>query len=343
MWKIEQRITDVIVYGDAVIYFDNILQALCKYDLKENCVTLYAEYIDEKAFTVFGICEYDEKIYLTEMNGNILKYDKKIKSFEKISYKPDNEFQTITQQFVFNNKIYMLFQHCTEYPVLVFDLLTEKFEFKNFVKDQINQEKMYLPFANTYDNKFWGVNNGSNTFCRIDPIDETVTLYKLNEDEKLNAICTDGKHFLANTLDSKIILMKTTGESEIFYQTDVESAFSYIVNLEKYMLVLPRFGNRIVLFDKNVCGIYKEFEITDIDKIFGGSNSINAFETEEKIYILPWAMTRIVEIDKNDRTISKIEPQFDRKLLKYYAKKYINMDFNIESEDLTLSEFISII
>ena len=323
---------DVYVNKNEMWYFDSGLQALCVFDLKSYSVRVVARYykggrlFSQKIFHVNGI------IYITFYNcSGILTFDMKKGVFQEIVNEEKGLFIAESEniygyQMLVDNKLWMI-PRCVSHTVCYCDLHTKQLiqdnRLNKYIDKYVDSNKQTIVFASEYKSQLWSVLWNTHRYLRYDLHSGEITVFELeNKDVRLNSVCFDGERVWLTQLNSTDLICVDDEEHIVRIEGDSqENQYSNIVNLQDDIIVLSRYGESIILIDKNTRIVRK---INMPGKYFiggkienGSSLIVGCHEMENKIYLFPWRISDLLLLDKENLTIECVNIKNEEK---FYAE-----------------------
>ncbi|MDF2484246.1 MAG: hypothetical protein K0R46_414 [Herbinix sp.] len=317
--NIKQNYKDAILCDKDIVYFDDILQALCKWDIENNRVTIIMKY-DGEIFTSFRIFRGENCIYITSAkNADILIYDENEGSFLLKSHTFKNNLKVIvTQACMLNRNIWILYQQAAKAPIIHYDIDRGQFVEQEFLLNYLHEREAWLPFASSNSGCFWATVHGTNHYLKIDPLKEHVEEYTLEDQyTKLASMYSDNQNNVFTMLDSKKLIINGNTYSMMTDEHSVKENYSYCIGLSECVVILPRFGNEIAIFGKNTKSVSivrpNWGSIPECD-FYGISKVVGCYENYGYIYLCPQNISVIVRINKDTLQTDLIMPKFSAEI-----------------------------
>lgn len=328
---------DAYVNGNKMWYFDNDLQALCEFNLDTCNLTIIEKGHVEGNLISNNIFYRNGMLYITFCNSNgILKFDMEKSVFREIMSKEDikltsdckksYDFQTIVDNKIWQIPTYM------DKPVCCYDLSKKQFYQNNMLNRSIEKyvktNERTIVYASGYDTQVWSVIWKTHRYLKYDLRSGKIEIFQLKDSNKhLNSICYDGENVWLTQIDSTDLICVNHEEYVISIEDEDKNKkeqYSKIVNLKDDIIVLPRFGNEIILVCKETRAVRK-IEISD--EYFPNyriesqcSKIVGCYEVEEKIYLFPWGISDLLLLDKKKMLIESIKIKNSSEIY----RKYIN-------------------
>jgi hypothetical protein len=317
--NIKQNYKDAIARDNGIVYFDDNLHALCKWDIENNKVAIIKKYEGE-FFSSYKIFGGESCIFIiSAKNADILIYDEKENSFSLKSHTFSNNLKVIvTQAFILNRKIWILYQQATKAPIIYYDIEKDQFVEQDFLLNYLQEREEWLPFASYDSGCFWATIHGTKQYLKIDPVREHIKDYTLeNQNGLLASMYSDIQFNIFTMLDSKQLIINGITYSLPTDEHFVKEPYSYCIGLSECIVILPRHGNEVVIFDKNSksVGIVRPNWESIPDCNFGlSSKGVGCFEHQGYIYLCPQNYASIVRINKETLQTDLIEPKFSSEI-----------------------------
>ena len=127
---------DAIIEGGYIYFYDNLLQALCRADLKEYNLEILAEYNDFEGVEINRIYSVGNCFFLVDIYSVfILQFDRNRKCYTRYQYRSeDGHEKRRYSSFLWKNEICFL-PVDSKIAVVCFDIVLRKF----FTTDSISQ------------------------------------------------------------------------------------------------------------------------------------------------------------------------------------------------------------
>lgn len=324
-----------LMFGDAYIddgwmwFFDNKLQSFCRMELDTGLVNIVSSYrreASEDLFRSYRIFFYGHCFYITTYwNSDILKYDPEAHTFTRFTNKiTSTEFPLNFYEFqeLMGDRIW-LFPSYGVNSVYCFLPETESFieigRLNDCLSEHVDPKELAVIYAGCDGDALWTAVYHTDLYLKYDLNRSEIVRYRTERpDFHLNSVCFDGANmWLTQTDSSDIICVEETGQTTVL-TTNLESkekAYTRIVNLEQFVIALPRLGNCAALIKKET------MEITEIDlrplKLPADEDRLDyakvvmCRETGNEIYLFPWGLTRIIGICKEDLSPRVIRTYWD--------------------------------
>lgn len=347
---------DAYVNENKMWYFDKDLLAVCEMDFDTYTTRILANYYGKRNALPYRVFCVDKILYFTFLDAHrVLKFDMEKNILQEII--DDNSFVSdCANPYVFtvmtDNRIWLIPRYKTT-PTCYFDLSKELF----YQDDTLNREidkyvkknEMAIVFPAEYDTQLWAVLWNTHRYLRYDLRSGEVEIFELrNTNIHLSSICYDGKSvWLTQTDNANLICVD--GEENIIIAEDgnesSEEQYSRIVNLKDDIIVLPRFGNQIIL----ICKKTKEIRKVEInrkffseDKLRGGcSKIIECHETQGEIYLFPWGITDLLLLDKEEMRIKKVNANNELKIYRDYINDLLMNGMSLkENRHIGLKQYM---
>lgn len=326
--SIKLNYKDAIVCGKDIVYYDDALQALCKWNTENNRVTIIQTY-DEGIFSSYRIFKLGNCFYITSVkSAEILIYNEKTGSFSLRSHKfKNNSKVNMTQALMLNRNIWIIYQQAATLPVIYYDIDKGQFVERSFLQNYLYERDVWLPFVSSNSGCFWATVHGTDHYLKIDLLKERVIELSLaDEFIKLASMYSDSQIYIFSMLNSKSLIIN---ENTFCIKTDEPSMkedYSYCVGLSKHIVMLPRFGNEVVIIEKNTHSlsvVRPDWDSIPECDFHGASKSVGCYENEGYIYICPQNISGIVCINKNTLQVDIAMPKFSAEIQMrtlYYRK-----------------------
>lgn len=292
----------VIKKKDGILFFENNLQALCKWDYLTNEISVVCGCEDIEYFTGFEIFENNDDVIVVSTYGQrILIYNCKENRIREIV--GDNicdSKEVISQCVLLNHKIYMIFQKPSSIPIVIFDIDTYLFSTSNILLEKIINYNIWAPFTFATSNGFIGMEYGNNRLFEVDIKNDFARVFSLQNVKELLCAGQYKEQVLTCSLNSYDLYFENEGSKSIVPQKDIcKEAYSYIIRLEDYLVVLPRFGNRVIIFSE------KKEIVVDIESYVemnnkSGSFATSCFQIDKYVILCPTNKNGMLKIDVDE-------------------------------------------
>lgn len=326
---------DVVIDGDNFWFFNNKMQALCRLNIESHKVQIKALYEGTEYFSSNKIFNFGRKIYITSnASTRILAYDKDVRNIVEIINPNELILKTNNNGFVytflFEDCIWMI-PHCIAKPIYCFDLNAEKFyeeiTLYSQLKNYVDEQHMYITFANYAEEVFWAVIQGTRYYMKFDLLSKKIITFGVSErNTQLNGICCENSRIWLTQQNSNSIWCIDDIIRKIDIDNEIEEPYSNLVCLSDYIIALPRYGNNIVMIDRSNLST----QIISIQKYIVNpmrekySKIIGCCEINDNIFLFPWGITELLIFNKKTLNLEKVDLIYDKdELLQMYLKRNI--------------------
>ncbi len=337
-------------------YFDKELPALCEIDFETHNMRVLANYYGKNNIQPHKVFCVNQVLFVTFLDATrIWKFDmdKEIlqEFIDDISFVDDCDKPYVFTVLV-DDRIWFIPRYKTA-SMCYFDLSKELF----FVNDKLQrkigmyEKKDEIPIVSLseYGTQLWAVLWNTNQYLKYDFHSGELELFELkNSNIHLNSICYDGESvWLTQTDNTNLICVDAKGNIVSIKIGDkkTEEQYSRIMNLNDDIIVLPRFGDTIIL----VCKKTREIREVEISRKFlsedklkkGYSKILGCHETQEKIYLFPWGIADLLFVNKEEMKIEKVKINNEVKMYREYMDGLLKDGMNFkESWHIGLSQYI---
>lgn len=305
--------------NNEVVFFENNVQALCKWNIETNEMMTLSKCVGREYFTGFDLIEYKDQIYIFSTYGQrILIWNYKKNAYEEIiGYQINDKDAVLSQCFHIDKKVYLIYQRPGLYPILEFDLDRLCFSEINCLKNELNDEGIWAPFIQRTATGFLGMNYGKNLIFYVDLILKKASVELSSDKLRLLSVGELGeKKFCSCLKDSSLFL--TNGELVYKDNTECNEAYSYMNIVEDIMIVLPRFGNKLIVIKNNGTSLVP-IDLGEYGKYYGEqcSKATHCFVVGNKLYLCPNQNRDIVEVVLDTESVNIIKPKIEKSI--YYC------------------------
>lgn len=340
---------DAIIENGYIYFFDNLIQAMCRADLKTYGVEVLAELDSSEKVEIYKIYSYGKAFFLIGiLSVRIFRLDREQYSYIHYEYNPADDQRTERySSFQYKNKIWF-FPFDNQRSIVCFDMISEEFfplaSINYMLKNNANS---FSPLPTIYEDAVYLGVQGTNRYNKYNLSTGQVHAIDLkNSERKICSILqTDSmRTWIFEDKSSDLICVE---DKEKIIHMSGELEFSRILNLENYVCWLPRYGNHLILVDK------LNDEVKDVELPLtrdelaqnskGRSNFIRCIETDSAIFVLPYGVKVLINIAKNTLKPHRIQLHF----INYedmVARKNISSDeINMESLDVNLNHLLKFV
>ena len=275
---------------------------ICKFELKEKVVIKTMLYYKNSILLCplvgLSIIFYDLKSGTYDIKTNDFDVDLSRMNYYSLHRIYQDRIYFISLKVSCEkSKIHIPYMDLSSYAVK-----EELFEGSNNVIKEDYIETAY-PSSNTTDIYIPDVKHSR--IIRLNIINKIYELIQVNKGAVSSACIDEEKLYYIGTNGATLSRLdfKTEEEKVFEFASSTKNAFGYLCNLKDYILALPREGNTIATYRKDAEKI-EEFIISAAEgKDVNGSKSVAYVELENKILILPLAMSNFIEIHPETRSI----------------------------------------
>lgn len=339
---IKAHFYDAIFENGYMLVFDNFIQALCRIDIKSFEMEIISYYKGKKEFIARRIFLFQNKIYLVSNDSaEILIYDRKTTKENSLFFLFSFLCKKKIRYTVFEyEKIIYFFPKCIGEKIICFDLIKSKYyEKKLFDKSTLKKVNNCdtMGFSCVQGDSVWFVIYGTKFYVRYHIIDGNVDLFEcLDSKMALKAICFDEKKiWLTSIYDNNIYC-----EGEQIIKIPGKESFSWLYNIDEYILALPGRDDRLILIHKNTL---KKTEISLQSGHYlkqrksNGSGMIRCIKHENYIFLFPYCIQDLFILEKRSLIIQKVELKCKNYLREYFKR---NKKLICETEDIKLENLL---
>lgn len=334
---------DAIFEDEFMWYFDNLLQALCRMNLKNHQIEMISKYENIEKFIVRWIFQSKDKFYLaTNSSMKLLIYDLKKRTIEMVESNTNELSNEISEQFsafFYANCIWFIPKY-TDELMYYYDLKSKKYheleEFKLVMEKKLGNQIYPITFPFCSQGAIWFTIFETQKYIKFD-LSEKVgeCIHQVGENLQYEGICYDGNCVWLTIKNSNNILCAK--EQSTVIRISEKQSYSYLFNLEKYVVALPRYSNRVVLIDKKTYGVTVVYlQIEENKKKSGRSYIVNCKEHGDYIYLFPHGIKSFFKLNKNTLVVEKIESVFENYDLEIIKGDIEKKRILHESEDINL-------
>lgn len=330
----EANFMDAVIENGFIYFFDNILQAMCRADLKNYNLEILAEYNDYKEIEVNQIYSFDHFFLLIDIFSiSILWFDRDRKCYVNYEYDLENRLRQGHSSFLLENLVYF-FPVDNHKNIVCFDIKSQEFfqvdSINNLLGKNINSfclaPTMYkdiVYFAIQRTNQYIEYNLFTKRAQIVNFKNIGTKLYSLLQTDELMTWILEDKSLGLVCGEKEKCIIKISNEQQC----------SRICNIQNYVCLPPRCGNRLILIDKFnmdikniVLPVYESELILTKNK---RSGFVKCIETESDIFVIPFGIKALLCITKDTFKVSRI---------RFQCNNYMNM---VISRRISLAEKVA--
>lgn len=343
-------IASVLVEKEKIFFFDNLRQALCKADLETGEVKIITFFSTYNQHSIGKIIFYKGKFFLFshrgihisiydlngrkeyEMQGNIAEY-KEVKGISLYVHEGTKVYIFPSEMVCYDGiLIGIVFDlDKEEYFSIKFHPKNEKIveEFICFDYPTVNDR--IVKAAYIYTNIYLDINLTTEKY-ELKYVDlEGIHLSSINKDE-LGVWMTQQDN-------SSIIFMSLKNENIRFFSVkdivDVHP-YNYIYSLSKYVVIMPRYGSKLILIEKKTKIIFPINVMNDMYDVkkAKASRCISCIEINGKIYVFPFAQQEGIIIDTKSMDVYPLKLWCDKQ--HFYLELQKSVFYHYENQGMEL-------
>lgn len=304
MEDIQPCLKDGVIVEQELWFFENDIQAFCRMDKKTFEMEIVTPYISNHLFMAMWIFHWKDCLYAVSMNPTeILIFNintfviEKVQN-DKVAYERTIRLSDAFQQ---DNKIWLIPCYAKS-KLWYFDMNKNQYEkdifFSNYISKSSEENKMLICRSSLWKQELWSVVYKCAYLLRYDARRQEIVKLSFPE--------------IHGTLDgilySKGCIWLTVEENANIYRIRDQKlteivvsgmhSYSNLRETERFVIALPRFGNIVVMVDKEILRVHiVELQENKIETK-GSSKIINVCEDEHYIILFPNALDNVEIIDK---------------------------------------------
>lgn len=300
MEKFKANFKDGVIEDGYMWVFDNLLQAMCKIDLDTYVMEIVARYEGKEDFEADWLLRENDCFYLVNRkNVKLVKYNIVDRTFMEILIYHDTKASdcALASAFIYNHVLWLIPIWIRE-NVYCYDTRNEEVFVDNDViqkvRDYKGNKKAFCRWCFVRDGVLWATIWCGTAYMRYDLKNKECQIYDIkNKEVEFAGICYDGEHVWISRFDSGniAVISKDGVYREIEKAVYRREPYSMMVDMGKYIAVLPSKGDELLVIDKN------NYDVTCYEMDYGTSarnkdgnlclKSENYVLGMDKLYILP--------------------------------------------------------
>lgn len=340
---------DAVIENGYIYFFDNLIQAMCRADLKSYDIEILAELNSPKNIRINKIYSYKNTFFLLEYRGvRVFLFDRKQHSYKHYEYNLTDSLRSQRHFFFLWEDQICFLPFDNKENIVRFDVKLRKFS----QTDSINK------LLGKNIESFYGV--GASSIYR-----DTVFLAIQGTDQYIEYNLSTKRAILANLKKTKIKLFSLLRTDELMtwiledrslnlvcgeeeksiIKIQSEWLYSRICNLQNYVCLLPRDGNHVILINKfnlEIKDIVLPLSETEINES-RRSNFVRCVETESGIFIIPQGIKTLFYIAKGTFKVSRVHFRCNNYMNMVISRNILLTKMITEHPDVNLNLFIDYI
>lgn len=346
MEAIKTLFLDAILKDGYLWFFENRIQALCKMDVNSFKIEVISVYRGEKRFYVRKLFEFQNNFYFVSGDSvRVLIYDGNLQKDEQSFFLQEPLLKADEKSYISfkeNNCIYFLPLSMND-RMVCFDMSTQKYSdmplCDSSIKEEIGDLQPDIGYPCFYEGDIWFPIKGTAFYVRYRLGEKKVDLFRTADQEiRISGICFDGENIWLTQEDSSDVIC--VGKRRI--KIPAGQPYSWLHNTDNYVIVSIRFGDQILLIDKET------FEVSMIslpllnegEKQGDKHNDIvNCCESDESVFLLQHRICDLIILCKKILKIRKVTPQCENYVETHFEgkEKYVE-----EYEDINIEHLIQL-